>query len=249
MRQPPVTNVADVELVRLENLDLVRDGVRVLEDVTWSVLPGQRWVVLGSNGAGKTTLLHALAEHARCDSVGMVGSLDVPAGERALDVVLTACYGVVSRGWEFYDESDEVRAASLLARLGCRGLLTRRYGTLSEGERRRVLIARALMADPELLLLDEPAAGLDLAGREALLHWLTRLAGDPAAAVTVLVTHHVEEIPAGTTHALRLRSGRVVAAGPAADVLTGPCLSHCFGLPVQVARLEGRWAARLAAAG
>jgi iron complex transport system ATP-binding protein len=238
-----------VDLIRLEGLRVVRDGVPVLDGVHWTVRSGERWVLLGSNGAGKTTLLHALADHAQCDNVGLVGGLEVPPGERVIDVVLTGCYGLLSRGGEAYDDADEVRAAALLARLGCRALRTRTYGSLSEGERRRVLIARALMADPEVLLLDEPAAGLDLAGREALLHWLTRLAGQPSAPVTVLVTHHVEEIPAGTTHALLLRAGRVVAAGPATEVLTGPKLSSCFGLPVHVARLDGRWVARLAAAG
>lgn len=238
-----------MDLVRLDAVSVVRDGARLLDQVTWIIRPGDRWVVLGSNGAGKTTLLEEVSERAQCDDVGMVAALAVPPGEVVLDVVLSACYGSLVRGPEFYQASDEVRAGGLLARLGCRGLLGRRFGSLSEGERRRVLIARALMTDPELLLLDEPAAGLDLAGREALVHWLARLAADPAGPVSVLVTHHVEEIPPTVTHALLLRAGRVVAAGPAGQVLTGPLLSACFGLPVAVDRHEGRWTARLAAAG
>ncbi len=200
--------------------------------------------LLGANGAGKSTLLQAAAAGAGVDTVGVVTPIDVPADERVLDVVLTAVYAGLVRGDEAYDEVDESRARSLLGRLGCRALAPRAYGTLSAGERQRVLIARSLMADPELLLLDEPAAGLDLAGREALLLWLGRLAGDPTAPATVLVTHHVEEIPAGTTHALLLRGGRVVSAGPIAQALTSTTLSACFGLPIVVSEDRGRYAAR-----
>ncbi|HMA47305.1 MAG TPA: ATP-binding cassette domain-containing protein [Frankiaceae bacterium] len=172
----------------------------------------------------------------------------LPAGERVLDTVVTASYAVVGRGRERYEEPDERRALDLLTQVGCRGLAARPYGTLSEGERKRVQIARALMTDPELLLLDEPAAGLDLGAREALLRRLGRLAADPAAPATVLVSHHVEEIPAGMTHALLLRGGRVVAAGPVADTLTAPVLSACFGVPLEVSRADGRYAARMAGA-
>lgn len=233
----------------MDAVSVVRDGARVLDQVSWTIRPGDRWVVLGSNGAGKTTLLEEIASRAACDDVGLVADLAVPAEEVALDVVLSACYGSLVRGPELYQASDELRAVGLLARLGCRGLLGRRFGSLSEGERRRVLIARALMTDPELLLLDEPAAGLDLAGREALVHWLARLAAEPTGPVSVLVTHHVEEIPPTVTHALLLRAGRVVASGLAERVLTSPLLSACFGLPVAVERRDGRWSARLAIAG
>ncbi len=234
-----------MDLLRLRDLTVTApDDARLLAGVDWTVRSGERWVVLGANGAGKSTLLAAAADHATVDTVGVAGPLDVPADERVLDVVLTAAYALVRRGEESYDEVDETRARSLLGRLGCRALAPRGYGTLSVGERQRVLIARALMTDPELLLLDEPSAGLDLAGREALLLWLGRLAADPSAPATVLVTHHVEEIPARTTHALLLRSGRVVAAGPIAATLTSASLSSCFGLPIAVSEQSGRYSAR-----
>jgi iron complex transport system ATP-binding protein len=170
----------------------------------------------------------------------------LPADERVLDVVLTASYATVRRGAERYDAIDEDRARDLLLHLGCRALVERRFGTLSEGERKRVQLARALMTDPELLLLDEPAAGLDLGGREALVRTLSRLAADPDAPTTVLVSHHVEEVPAGFTHALLLRDGAVVAAGPLTDVMTSANLSACFGLPLRLHRHGARYTARAA---
>ena len=252
----------------MSGVTVVRDGAVLLADVDWTVEEGQRWVVLGPNGAGKTTLL-AVASASLFPSAGRVellgevfGEVDlgelrtrvglsssslndrVPPHERAVDVVVTAAHGVVGRWREGYDEGDVARATDLLARVGLRAFADRRFGTLSEGERKRVLLARALMTDPELLLLDEPAAGLDLGAREALLRLLTRLAGGAGAAPSVLVTHHVEEIPVGTTHALLLARGRVVAAGPVGEVVTGPRLSAAFGMPLQVASGQGRFAAR-----
>ncbi len=258
-------------VLRLDNVNVVRDGSYLLRNVSWEVRPGQRWVVLGPNGAGKTTLLQVASGRLFPTSgavdlfghrLGTVNLLELryrvgvvspalvetpPPDERVLDAVVTAGWSVLGRGDEPYDDVDLARAAGLLAQFGCRELRDRRFGTLSEGERKRVLIARSLMSDPELLLLDEPASGLDLGAREALLRRLTRFAADPAAPVSVLVSHHVEEIPVGITHALLVRGGQVRAAGPAAEVLTAPRLSDCFGIPLDVSVAAGRYTARLAA--
>ena len=257
-------------VVRLDDVSVRRGDATLLRDVSWTVRSDERWVVLGANGAGKTTLLQAAGGTLRPDAgrVELLGeSLDeadlddllprvgfasasladrLPADERVLDVVLTASYATVRRGAERYDDIDEDRARTLLAQLGCRALVERRFGTLSEGERKRVQLARALMTDPEVLLLDEPAAGLDLGGREALLRTLSRLAADPDAPALVLVSHHVEEVPAGFTHVLMLRAGEVVAAGPIADVMRSANLSACFGLPLRMYRHGERYTARAA---
>jgi iron complex transport system ATP-binding protein len=267
---PPVTvgRVPAAVVLAMSGVAVVRDGAEVLSDVDWTVREGERWAVLGPNGAGKTTLL-SIAGAGLFPTRGAVellgerfGAVDlgelrtrvgltsalladrVPAHEKALDVVVTAAYGVVGRWRERYDDADVARATDLLGRVGLRAFSDRRYGTLSEGERKRVLLARALMTDPELLLLDEPAAGLDLGAREALLRLLARLAADADSPPTVLVTHHVEEVPVGTTHALLLARGAVVAAGQVGEVLTGPLLSRAFGLPLQVEERDGRYAAR-----
>jgi iron complex transport system ATP-binding protein len=247
----------------------VRRGTALLLDsVTWTVEEDERWVVLGPNGAGKTTLLQVAAASLHPTS-GVVGILDevlgavdvfelrprigmtsaavaerIPRHEPVHDLVVSASYGVVGRWREQYDQLDHDRAADLLVELGVAGLSDRTFGTLSEGERKRVQIARALMTDPELLLLDEPAAGLDLGGREDLVATLSRLAYDPDAPATVLVSHHVEEIPPGFTHALLLRSGRVVAAGLVDHVITARNLSATFGMPLVVDQADGRWTAR-----
>jgi iron complex transport system ATP-binding protein len=257
-------------VARLSGVGVRRDGADLLHGIDWTIRPGERWVVLGSNGAGKTTLLQVLAGGIRPGDgrVELLGeSLDtadlddllprvgwasaavadrLPGDERVLDVVLTSTYATVARAAERYDAVDEHRARSLLAQVGCRRLAERRFASLSEGERKRVQVARALMPDPELLLLDEPAAGLDLGGREALLRHLGRLALDPTAPSLVLVTHHVEEIPRGFTHALLLRAGSVVVAGPLEEVMTGRALSACFGLPLRVLRHDDRYTARAA---
>jgi iron complex transport system ATP-binding protein len=252
----------------MSGVTVVREGATLLTGVDWVVEEGERWAVLGPNGAGKTTLL-SVASASLFPSSGSVellgerfGQVDlgelrtrvglssaslndrVPPHEKALDVVVTAAHGVLGRWREGYDESDLDRASDLLGRVGLRAFIDRRFGSLSEGERKRVLLARALMTDPELLLLDEPAAGLDLGAREALLRLLSRLSASPDAPPSVLVTHHVEEIPVGTTHALLMARGRVVAAGPIASVLTGATLTQAFGIPLQVASMDGRWAAR-----
>ncbi|MGI8537899.1 MAG: ABC transporter ATP-binding protein [Mycobacteriales bacterium] len=259
-------------VLQMSGVAVVREGTTMLADVDWTVRDGERWVVLGPNGAGKTTLLH-LAGASLYPTRGTVdllgerfGATDlgelrtrvglssssladrVPPQEKALDVVITASYGVVGRWSERYDDADVTRAQALLSRMGLRCFADRRFGTLSEGERKRVLLARALMTDPELLLLDEPAAGLDLGAREALLRLLTRLAEGEDSPPTVLVTHHVEEVPVGTTHALLLSRGRSVAAGPIRAVLTGPLLSRAFGLPLVVEERDARFTARASAA-
>jgi iron complex transport system ATP-binding protein len=169
----------------------------------------------------------------------------LPAGERVEDVVLTAAYAIAGRWNERYDELDHRRSGDLLAAFGVRHLAERTFGTLSEGERKRVQLARSLMTDPELVLLDEPAAGLDLAGRETLVQDLGELAMDRRSPVLVLVTHHVEEIPPGFTHVLLLRRGRIVAAGPIAEALTDDTLSATFDLPLEVTNSGNRWSARL----
>lgn len=254
-------------MLRLRGVTVTDRGARLLDEVDWAVTDGQRWVVLGPNGAGKTTLLR-VAGALRAPNAGRVellgepletadrselrariGLTSVTVRERlprrnpVVEVVAAAAYGAPRGSRRPLDPVDERRAREVLARLGCRALADRAYGGLSEGERQRVGLARALMADPELLLLDEPTAGLDLGAREALLRLLTRLAADPAAPVPVLVTHRVEEIPAGFSHLLLLRAGRVVAAGPLAATLTSGALSACFGLPLRLDRVGERWSA------
>ncbi|MEV5570462.1 ABC transporter ATP-binding protein [Spirillospora sp. NPDC052269] len=256
------------EVLRLQGVGVKREGASLLRDVTWTVDEGDRWVVVGPNGAGKTTLLQIAAamlhpsegtveileeELGHTDvfelrpRIGIASSAiaqKVPAGETVLDVVLTGSYAILGRWQEEYESTDLARALGLLEALGCSELVKRRFVTLSEGERKRVQIARALMPDPELLLLDEPAAGLDLGGREDLVRRLGVLANDPAAPTSVMVTHHVEEVPEGFTHALLLRKGQIVAAGKVDEVFTPAHLTDCFGIPLTVDRQNGRWYAR-----
>ena len=256
------------DVLAFAGVGVVRGQSILLDDVNWDVEEGQRWVVLGPNGAGKTTLLQ-LASGRMHPSRGVVGILDevlgavdvfelrpriglasaslaerIPPRERVGDVVVTASYGVVGRWRESYDSLDHGRALQLLDALGAAHLVDRTYGTLSEGERKRVQIARSLMTDPELMLLDEPAAGLDLGGREDLVRRLGDIAGDLAASALVLVTHHVDEIPPSLTDVLLLRDGRVVAQGPIEITLTEGNLSATFGLPLVLERHGMRYSAR-----
>ncbi len=257
-------------VLEMADVSIVRSGTRLLDNVTWAVREDERWVILGPNGAGKTTLLQVASAvvHPTTGYAAVLGEIlgavDVfelrprigltsaaladrlPRDEIVRDVVLTASYAVIGRWREAYDPYDDERAADLLKRMSIAHLADRTFGTLSEGERKRTQIARALMTDPELLLLDEPAAGLDLAGREALVETLSELASDPASPAIVLVTHHVEEIPRGFTHVLLLRAGAVVAAGPIEQTLTAEVLSQCFGLPLALDHTGGRWSARAA---
>ncbi len=253
--------------LRLASVSVVRDGHRILDSVDWTVRTGERWAVLGPNGCGKTTLLRvaSLYLHPSTGEVEVLGErlgrLDVRrhrtrigvasqafadllrADLTAAEVVLTAKHAALEPWWHTYEPADREAAVALLGRMGVGALAGRRFGTLSSGERQRVQLARTLMADPELLLLDEPTAGLDLGGREDLVRRLGALAGDPGTPATVLVTHHVEEIPPGFTCALLLRAGRVLAAGPIETTLTPDTLSACFGVPLQLEVAGGRYRA------
>jgi iron complex transport system ATP-binding protein len=255
-------------VLELAEVTVRRGPATLIEAFDWTVEEDERWVVLGPNGAGKTTLLQVASAqiHPTSGVVGILGEVlgtvdvfelrprigltsaalaeRVPRDERVHDVVVSASYGVIGRWRERYDDLDHTRAEDLLVEVGASHLTDRTFGTLSEGERKRVQIARALMSDPELLLLDEPAAGLDLGGREDLVSTLSTLAMDELSPATVLVSHHVEEIPPGFTHALLLRRGRVVAAGPLEQVLTEEIVSDTFGMPLRLWHEDGRWGAR-----
>jgi iron complex transport system ATP-binding protein len=257
----------------LSKVSVVRPGKVLLDDVSWTVSVGERWVVLGPNGAGKTTLLQIIGAslHPTRGKVRILGErlgrVDIfelrtrightstavadriPPTESVRDTILSAAYAVTGRWQEEYDDEDHARADQMMGELGIKSLAGRTFGTLSEGERKRVLIARALMTDPELLLLDEPGAGLDLGAREDLIGSLEMLSEDDDSPVLVMVSHHVEEIPVGFTHVLLLRDGRVVAQGPIETTLTAAALSTTFNQRIQLDREGGRYAARRAAYG
>ena len=258
------------EVLRFHDVSLIRDDNHILSEFSWTVSAGDRWVVLGPNGAGKTTLitLAGARMHPTSGTVSILGqnlgetdTMDlrirvglssaaladrIPPQETVSDVVMTAAHGVTGRWHEEYEGMDEERAAALLAAFGMEEFADREFWTLSEGERKRVQIARALMPDPEMLLLDEPGAGLDLAGREELLSALTELAGDRRSPALVLVTHHVEEVPRGFTHCLLMRDGKAVAQGPLVETLTSKNLSETYGMDVELDSHGGRWTARRA---
>jgi iron complex transport system ATP-binding protein len=255
------------EVLKLRGVSVRREASLLLRNVDWTAHEDERWIVIGPNGAGKTTLLQVAATllHPTEGTVEVLGErlgdVDVfelrprigltsaslaervPASEKVIDLVLTASYAILGRWKEEYESSDVTRAVELLDALGCAHLIRRRFATLSEGERKRVQIARAMMPDPEMLLLDEPAAGLDLGGREDLLRRLSVLALNPKAPMMVLVTHHVEEVPDGFTHAMLLRRGAVLTAGPVEEVFTAKYLSRCFGIPLEIERHQNRWRA------
>lgn len=257
-------------LIDFTDVTVRRSGHTLVGPVSWQVELDERWVVLGPNGAGKTSLLRmAAAEmHPTSGTAHLLGEVlgkvdvselrpriglssaavagRVPRDEKVSDLVVSAGYAVLGRWRERYDDVDTDRAVDMLESLGAEHLSDRTYGTLSEGERKRVLIARALMTDPELLLLDEPAAGLDLGGREELVERLGDLAADPDSPAIVLVTHHVEEIPPGFTHGLLLNEGAVVAQGLLTDVLTSENLSDAFRQSIALDHVDGRYFARRA---
>lgn len=255
-------------VVELANVQVRRGKAVLLEDISWVIGESDRWVIIGPNGAGKTTLLQVLAGQRHPSSgvvallgeilggvdvfelrprIGLTSAADaerIPRTEAVRNVVLSASYAVYGRWREEYEDYDYARADGLLRSLRVDHLADRTFGTLSEGERKRVQIARAMMSDPELLLMDEPAAGLDLSGRESLVATMGEICTDAASPATVLVTHHLEEIPLGITHAMLLNQGRVQAAGPVEQILTDELLSQAFGLPLRITRVAGRWSAR-----
>lgn len=255
-------------LIDFRDVTLRRDGRVLVGPISWQVELDERWVVVGPNGAGKTSLLRMAAalEHPSSGTATVLGerlgrvdmgelrariglssaalTSRIPDDELVRDLVVSAGYAVLGRWRENYEDVDYRRAVDTLESVGAEHLADRRFGTLSEGERKRVLIARSLMTDPELLLLDEPAAGLDLGGREELVTRLADLAADPDAPALVLVTHHVEEIPPGFSHCLILAEGRAVAAGLLSDTLTAENLSAAFGLSMVVDNVDGRYFAR-----
>ncbi len=251
-------------VLRLRDVAVRRGGRTILGPLDWDIRAGERWVVIGPNGSGKTTLAHVASTYlwpsagrvdvlgetiGRVDArelrrrIGYAGSAlerDVDPALAALDVVVTARHAALAPWWHSYTDADRSRAASLLDGMGVGGLADRAFGVLSTGERRRVLIARALMPDPDLLILDEPAASLDLGARELLVRDLATLAARASPAAMALVTHHVEEIPAGFSRALVLSAGVVVAAGPIREALTSQHLSTAFGLPIDIDDVDGR---------
>lgn len=256
-----------VNVLRFTDVTYVRNGRPILDGVNWEVDSSERWVILGPNGAGKTTLLR-LATANDYPSTGSVDVLEqrlgkfdiwemrnrlgfassatarrIPAGETVRNLVLTAAYGVEGRWNEQYDEHDARQADRILAEWNLLSLADNQFGTLSDGERKRAMIARAVMTDPELLLLDEPSASLDLGARESLIALLSGYARSPYSPGMIMVTHHVEEIPPGFTHVLLLRDGKVQAAGPIEETLTAAALEETFGMEFSLTKENGRFSA------
>ena len=254
-------------VLEFTSVDFVRGNRAILSGIDWCVQSSERWVVLGPNGSGKTTLcrLASLYLHPTRGSLDVLGQrlgrVDVRELRKHLgftsaavaamlrptlrvaDVVVTGMHAALAPYWHTYTADDHRKARGLLDRFGCLHVVDSEFGTLSSGERQRVLLARTLMSEPSLLVLDEPTAGLDLGGRENLVDLLTHLASDTAAPATIMVTHHVDEIPPGFTHMLLLKNGKVLAKGPIDATLTADRLSHCFGLPLRVEERDGRWSA------
>ncbi len=247
----------------------LKQRVMLLQEIDWRVEPGQHWVMLGPNGAGKTTLLHLAAadSHPSEGSVEVLGrrlgatdmralrediglvdartSMAIPARRPVLETVESGAFNSIALQHQRLEQSHLDRAGELLDLVGIADLATRAFGECSQGERQRVLLARALMPNPDLLLLDEPASGLDLPSREQLVSALASMAKDDPGLTTVTVTHHLEEIPPTTTHALLIKDGRIVSRGPIEQALTSESVSNCFGLPIEVRESSSRWSAAI----
>lgn len=250
-----------------DNVGFVRDGRAILSDISWTIDQSERWVIVGPNGAGKTTLLGMLASFVQPSSgrvtvlgerlgktdvfelrprVGFASSdmaRRIPDNETVTDAVLTAAWGVTGRWQETYEDIDLRRAKRVLSEWRLDDLESHYVGTLSDGERKRVQIARAVMTDPELLLLDEPAGSLDVGAREDVIEMLDHFSSEPTSPAMVMVTHHVEEIPSGFTHLLVLQAGKIIAQGPIGDTLTGEVMSEAFGRPLSITHNNGRYQA------
>ena len=255
-------------IINLQNVSVVREGQPILNNIDWQVESDQRWVIIGPNGAGKTTLLRLLATqihptvgtaqvlgqdfghadlHELRTRVGFASSAlanRIPLVETVLNAVMTASHGVTGRWNEQYDDIDVRRARRVLGEWDLANFADREFGSLSDGERKRTQIARAVMPDPELLLLDEPVASLDLAARENTVRLLGEYAQSPYAPAMIMVTHHLEEIPAGFTHALILVNGQIFASGAIDTVLSTENISEAFGMNIAVDKAEGRFRAR-----
>jgi iron complex transport system ATP-binding protein len=256
-------------ILRCEGVSLVLDGAQILAGVDWTVGPREHWIVLGANGAGKTTLLRiaALYQHPTTGTVEVLGrrlgrtdvrtlreriAFSSPAlaarlepSMTAAEVVMTARFAALAPWWHRYTDADRARSHDLLDEWRCAPLASHSFQTLSAGERQRVLLARMLMNEPGIALLDEPTAGLDIGGREELVADLTAWAHDETRPPMVLVTHHLEEIPPGFTHALILKRGAALATGPLNETVTSDVLSDAFQLKLEVEEREGRYTARL----
>jgi iron complex transport system ATP-binding protein len=254
--------------INLQDVSVSRDGVNILKNIDWQVEDNQRWVIVGPNGAGKTTLLKVAAAQIQPTSgvatilgerLGSVNIFDlrtrvgfassalvshIPNSETVLNAVMTASYAITGRWTEKYEDIDERRARRVLGEWHLSEHADRAFGTLSDGERKRVQLARAVMTDPELLLLDEPVASLDLGAREQTVQLLGAYASSPAAPSMVMVTHHLEEIPTGFTHALLINDGSIVAQGEITNIITSDLLSETFGFGLNVSTELGRFQVR-----
>jgi iron complex transport system ATP-binding protein len=254
-------------VLRFSNVSLERGGNTLVDNVSWEVTSDQRWVILGPNGAGKTSILELAAAWEVPSSgtaivlgedlstrdaeeirprVGLASSgmaKRIPSTETVVDAVVTAAYAAAERRGEVYEDIDLRRARRVLAEWRLESVTHREVGTLSEGEQKRLQIARSIMTDPEVLLLDEPSAGLDLGMREELMSMLSAFASSPTAPAIIMVTHHVEEIPRGFTHVLLLADGKVSAQGPLSETLTSENLTKAFGVNVEVVNNNGRFSA------